>query len=284
MIPKFAINRTVSPFRDLTSFLAVARGAGVQGVEIRNDVEGQEFANGLAPRELASRVAEAGLTIASINALQRFNDWNAERAQEARFLIEYAATCGAPGIVLCPVVDERDGRSPLQLDSDLCRSLLALKPVLADNGVIGLVEPLGMPASTLKFKGPAVAAIEDVDGFGSLALCHDTFQHFRCGDHALYPQHTRLVHVSGISRRDLPPERLQEPDRGFVGADDIAGNVEQVIAFLGAGYDGFISFEPFDPVLQAHPDPGPALAESIRYLSSTLANTGAGNPATEASP
>lgn len=274
MQPRFAVNRTIAPFRDLGSFLTLARGAGAEGVEIRNDVAGQELADGTKPAELAARVAGAGLAIASINALQRFNDWNATRAAEARTLIEYASACGAPALVLCPVVDAADGRSPAQLEADLRRSLRQLKPILADNGITGLVEPLGMPASTLKFKTPAVEAIADVDGFCAFALCHDTFQHFRSGDSAFYPQHTGMLHVSGIVRRGVEREALVEPDRGFVDAGDIAGTVEQVTILLDRGYGGFISFEPFDPAVQALNDPGPALAASIAHLRSALAVTG----------
>lgn len=270
---KFAINRTVAPFRDLASFLALARGAGVEGVEIRNDVAGQEFANGIKPAELAARVADAGLAIASINALQRFNDWDAARFSEARALIEFAGACGAPGLVLCPVVDAADRRGPAQLEADLRRSLRELKPILADNNVTGLVEPLGMPASTLKFKTPAVEAIGDVEGFGAFALCHDTFQHFRCGDTTFYPKHTGMLHVSGIVRRGVAREALVEPDRGFVDSGDIAGTIEQVSILLGQGYGGFISFEPFDPAVQSLEDPEPKLVASIAHIYSAVAST-----------
>jgi 2-keto-myo-inositol isomerase len=281
----FAINRTVSPFRDLDGFLALARQAGVQGVEIRNDVEGREFADGTPASELKARVADAGLAIASINALQRFNDWNAERAAEARAVIEYAGACGAPGLVLCPVVDAADGRGPAQLEKDLRRALLELKPMLGANGVVGLVEPLGMVESTLKFKAPSVEAIAEIDGFADFALCHDTFQHFRCGDTALFPEYTGIVHVSGIVERTLPREALKEPHRGFVDGDDISGNVEQVAVFLDRGYAGFISFEPFDPAVQRLDDPCAALAASMAYLRSALASArpdGSASPRTGA--
>ncbi|TIP27754.1 MAG: xylose isomerase [Mesorhizobium sp.] len=271
MLPRLALNGTVSPFRDLAAFLDLAREAGVQGVEIRNDIEGRELADGTSAGELASRIADAGLTIASINALQRFNDWDRERAAEARALIEYAGACGAPGLVLCPSVDHANGRSPAQLAKDLRHSLRELKPILAANGVVGLVEPLGMIDSTLRFKAPAVEAIGEIDGFRDFALCHDSFQHFRCSDTAIFPEYTGIVHISGVVEKGLPRETLTEPLRGFVGDDDICGNIEQLRILFRGGYDGFISFEPFDPALQRLDDPRPPLKASIAYLHSSFA-------------
>jgi 2-keto-myo-inositol isomerase len=266
----FALNRTVAPHRELEAFLELAREVGATGVEIRNDIEGQEFANGLPARELKSRIEEAGLTIASINALQRFNAWTAGREREARHLIEYAGACGAPGLVLCPVVDAGDGRSEAQLAEDFRHSLRELRPILASNGVLGLVEPLGMLDSTLRFKAPAVEAIGDINGFADFALCHDTFQHFRCGDTAFYPEHTAIIHISGIVETSLPREALTEPHRGLIDENDRCGNVEQLRHLLTRGYRGFVSFEPFDPKVQCLKDPAAALGGSIAYIRRAL--------------
>ena len=43
---RFALNRTCAPQLALPEFIALATTVGVQAVEIRNDIEGREFADG----------------------------------------------------------------------------------------------------------------------------------------------------------------------------------------------------------------------------------------------
>ena len=71
---RFCLNRTCAPQVSLPQFIALAVGAGVTAVEIRNDIEGREFADGTPAAELRTRLDAAGLAVASVNALQRFND------------------------------------------------------------------------------------------------------------------------------------------------------------------------------------------------------------------
>lgn len=263
---RFSINRTVAPNLALDAFLKLASKVGVEGVEVRNDIEGQEFANGVPAVEVCQRISDHGLKVASINALQRFNDWTADRAREAQGLFAYAAALGAPGIVLCPVVEAGHGWSTAELARKLRESLRAIKSIASDHGVIGYVEPLGMVNSTLRSQALAVEAIKDVDGAGPLQLCYDTFQYYRASDTQLFPEHIGLVHVSGITRTDLPREELTEPDRGFVDSRDICGTVEQLRTIRAAGYAGYVSMEPFDPVIQARTDVSADLARSLAYL------------------
>jgi 2-keto-myo-inositol isomerase len=267
---KFAINRMVAPRLGLDSFLALAKAAGVAGVEVRNDVEGREFADGTSARDLKTRITDAGLAVASINALQRFNDWTSERASEAKHLFHYAAELGAPGIVMCPVIDIDHDWSETELAAKLRQSLRAIKAMAADAGVIGYVEPLGMIGSTLRSQKPAAEAIADVEGAGPLQICYDTFQFYRARDMEHFPDLIGLVHVSGISRTDLKPEQLTEPDRGFVAASDITGCGEQVKQIIAKGYRGYVSMEPFDPAIHAAPDVRGELARSLSYLQSFL--------------
>lgn len=267
---RLAINRTVAPQLDLEAFLGLARTAGVGAIEVRNDVEGQEFANGVAARELRQRLRDAGLAFASINALQRFNDWTAEREREATALIRYAKELGAPGIVMCPVIATDHGWSDGELERKLRQALRAMAPIYRDHGVIGYVEPLGMVGSTLRHQAPAVAAIADVDGGAAFALCYDTFQFYRSRDQQLFADQIGLVHVSGISRTDLPREQLTEPDRGLIDGNDIVDNLAQLQALKTAGYDGFVSIEPFDPKVQRDSALVASLAASIRYIEAGL--------------
>jgi 2-keto-myo-inositol isomerase len=267
---RFALNRTVAPTLSLDAFLSLAAQAGAEAVEVRNDVPGREFADGTPAKALAEAIGAAGLKVASINALQRFNDWTQEREREARALIRYAADLGAPGVVMCPVIDANHGWSAAELEAKLLEALRALKPIYAEHGVTGYVEPLGMVDSTLRHQAPAVAAIGDVDGFAQFALCYDTFQYYRSRDADLLAAYVGLVHISGITRRNVEREALVEPDRGLVDAGDICGNIDQLNRMLAAGYDGFVSVEPFDPAVQADPDIGQKLAASLAYVRETV--------------
>ena len=267
---RFAMNRTCAPQLELSAFLRLAVGAGVQAVELRNDIAGREFADGMPAPELKSRLEDAGLGLASVNALQRFNEWTPQREAEARHLISYAAALGAPGVVLCPVHDEGHGWTQADAARHLRLGLKALQSILLEHGVTGYVEPLGMQHSTMKRQDMAVAAIDEIGGWNAYRLCFDTFQFFRCGDTALFAEHIGLVHISGIARHDLPADELSEPDRGLVFADDRVGNVAQLKSLFASGYSGFVSMEPFSPQVQQDPQLPTKLAASLQYLAASI--------------
>lgn len=264
---RFALNRTCAPQLPLQDFIALAAAAGVSAVEIRNDIEGREFADGTPASEVRARLVEAGLEAASVNALQRFNEWTPDRAREARAIIRYAAELGAPGVVLCPVHDADHGWSESEAERRLRDGLRHLRPILTDHGLTGYVEPLGMTASTMKRQDMAVAAISDIDGWQSYRLCHDTFQFFRCGDPRMFPDRIGLAHISGVTRSDLSPGDLTEPDRGLVLPGDRVGNVAQLRMLLDAGYEGFISMEPFSPEVQGDPALAHRLRSSLDHIA-----------------
>lgn len=261
----FALNRTCAPQFTLAEFIALAQTVGVQAVELRNDIEGREFADGMPARELGSRLDDAGLTLASINALQRFNDWTPTRAEEAKRLIAYSAELGAPGVVLCPAHLPGDDQHT-DAHRRLCDGLAALKPIFAAAGVIGYVEPLGMRHSSMNRQAQAIAALEAIDGGQDFRLCYDTFQHFRAGDDALFADQIGLVHISGIARADLGPGDLTEPDRGFVFLGDRVGNIARLRTMVDAGYRGFVSMEPFSPQTQNDPKLAERLRASLDYV------------------
>ena len=271
----FALNRTCAPQLALPEFIALATGVGVSAVEIRNDIEGREFHDGTPAAEVRARLAEAGLVVASVNALQRFNEWTPARAKEAEAIIAYAAALGAPGVVLCPVHNEDHGWGEAEAERNLREGLRQLRPILEAHGVTGYVEPLGMKGSTMKRQDMAVAAVGDIDGWGAYQLCYDTFQFFRCGDTQLFPERIGLAHMSGIARPDLGPGELTEPDRGLIFLGDRVGNIAQLRALQAAGYRGFVSMEPFSPEGQHDPCLPEHLRASLDYVASLLAPEGA---------
>jgi 2-keto-myo-inositol isomerase len=260
---RFALNRTCSPDKTLTEFIALAKAAGADAVEVRNDIPGQEFSDGTKAEDLRAILDDAGLSLASINALQRFNDWDSDREAEAAALARYAAVLGAPGIVLCPVVGVDHGLSEGQLDEMLRHALRRLRPILLEHGVTGLVEPLGMQGSTMKRQAAAVAAVTDVAGWDVYRICHDAFQFYRCGDTEMFPERIGLVHISGIERTDLTPGELTEPDRGLVTETDRVGNIRQLRSLIDGGYSGYVSIEPFKPAVQQDPDLPTNLARCV---------------------
>lgn len=271
---RFALNRTCAPGLPLAEFITLATVVGVQAVEIRNDVAGREFADGTPAAEVKARLDAVGLAVASVNALQRFNDWSPDRAGEAEAIIAYAAALGAPGVVLCPVHNEDHGWTEAEAERNLRNGLRQLRPILQGHGITGYVEPLGMKGSTLKRQAMAVAAVDDIDGWDAFQLCHDTFQFFRCGDTQLFPDRIGLAHVSGIARTDLAPGALTEPDRGLIFLGDRVGNIAQLRALAGAGYAGFVSMEPFSPEVQNDPRLAAHLRASLDHVAPLLAAAG----------
>ncbi len=266
----FALNRTCAPQLPLADFITLATQVGVGAVEIRNDIEGREFHDGTPAAEVSARLSEAGLKVASVNALQRFNEWTPARAQEAEAIIAYAAALGAPGVVLCPVHNEDNGWTEAEAERNLRDGLRQLRPILQAHGVTGYVEPLGMRGSTMKRQDMTVAAVTDIDGWDAYQLCYDTFQYFRCGDTRLFPERIGLAHMSGIARSDLAPGELTEPDRGLIFVGDRVGNIAQLRALAATGYQGFVSMEPFSPEVQRDPRLAERLRASLDYVATLL--------------
>jgi len=263
---QLALNHVTLPNRRFQDFAQVASAIGIADVEIRNDLPGVEIADGAPPDAIRQQAETAGVRIAAINALQRFDDWNDARAAEATALARYAGACGARAVVLCPVNAKDDQRGPADRSAALRQALAALVPILAAEGVSGLVEPLGFPQSALRTKRAALAAIDEVDGASVFALVHDTFHHFLAGETEMFPARTGLVHVSGVVDLSLERADIEDRHRTLVVPDDILGTVEQVRALRQGGYRGLVSMEAFAPSLHASTDIAPALTASFALL------------------
>ena len=267
----FALNHMVAPQLGLRDFMALAGRLGIGTVEIRNDLPGVAIADGTPPDEIRAAAREAGVSIASINALYPFNIWTAERARQARDLIATAASCGARGIVMCPLNDTSYAAPEAERLAALREALTGLKPLLEAAGVVGLVEPLGFAECALRFKREAVDAIRDVGGEGTFALVHDTFHHHVAGETTLFPAMTGLVHVSGVVDPAVGVDRLRDSHRVLVDGRDLIDNAGQVRALLAGGYSGPVSFEPFAPEVHRHPDIEAALRDSMAHLAGAVA-------------
>jgi 2-keto-myo-inositol isomerase len=98
----FALNHMTAPALPLAEFFALAQSLGISAVEIRNDLAGNAIIDGTPAHQVRILAEKYAQTIISINALQRFNEWNDERGREAHELISYAQDCGARRWFWCP--------------------------------------------------------------------------------------------------------------------------------------------------------------------------------------
>jgi 2-keto-myo-inositol isomerase len=264
---QFGLNHMVGPGLSLEALFAMAKALGAAGVEIRNDIDGKPILDGTKPEMVRSLADANGVSIISINALQRFNEWNEGRAKEAGELVDYAAACGAKALVLVPKNDGT-GCGDGERQANLRTALKHLQPMLKQAGIIGLVEPLGFASCSLRLKSEALAAIKDTPGGEVFKLVHDTFHHHVAGEMQFFPEMTGLVHISGVSDASVKFEDMRDSHRELVDRNDRAGNVSQIRALLEGGYRGPLSFEPFARTVHEMPDLKGAVAASMAWITS----------------
>lgn len=267
---QFALNRMAVPRLRFADFAAMTRRLGVNAIEIRNDLPDIEIGDGVPATEIGAVAKAHGLTIRSINALQRFEQFNAEREAEAIAMAQYARDCGAEALVLCPTNNRGDKRTAEERHAALVHALTALKPILNDHGLVGLVEPLGFEECAVRRKSQAVRAFEEIGADGTFRLVHDTFHHHLAGEGLFFPEWTGLVHISGVEDAYLDVGQMRDGHRVLVGGADRLGNVSQLRTLLAAGYSGFVSFEPFAEEIAAAIDIEARLAASMAHLSQSV--------------
>ena len=271
---RFALNHITCPKLDIAGLAALTRELGLSEVEIRNDVAGTALADGTPGAAVAPVLANAGLKVLTVNALQRFNEWNAERAQQAEDLARETAAAGAEALVLCPVNEAGWRSDDAERLAALREALAGLLPILRRHGLKGYVETLGFPISSLRLKREAVEAIDAVDGADTLLLLHDTFHHALASAPDLFPERTGLVHVSAVEAEGgLDFEAMLDGHRVLVGENDALGSAAQIAALLKGGYAGAVSFECFASSVHEDLDLAGSIARSMAFLSEAAAAT-----------
>lgn len=271
---RFALNHITCPKRDIAGLAALAQELGINAVEIRNDVAGVPMCDGTAGSEIAPTLAEAGLKVLTVNALQRFNEWSADRASEAETLARETAASGAEALVLCPVNQAGWQPDANRRGEALREALSALLPILRVNGLKGYVEALGFPISSLRYKREAIEAIDAVGGADTLFLMHDTFHHALASDPDLYPDRTGLVHISGVTPESgLGKDAMLDGHRVLIGEDDALGSADQIAALLRGGYTGAVSFECFAGSVHEDPDLANSIARSMAFIRERVSET-----------
>jgi 2-keto-myo-inositol isomerase len=267
---EFALNHIAAPGLGVAEFFALARGLGLDKVEMRNDLDGAPIADGTPAQEVRREAKAGGVEILTINALQRFNEWSLRREAEARELACYAKECGAKALVLVPVNDASFRRAEKERLDGLREALRGLKPILLENGLKGFVEPLGFAISSLRSKREAIDAIDAIGGEDAFLLVHDSFHHHLAGEWALFPQRTGLAHISGVTDGALSLASLRDAHRVLVDEADVLGNLTQIKELRAGGYRGVFSFEPFAESVQRASDLGARLEDSMSFITTRI--------------
>lgn len=263
MLP-FALNHMTVARLSYADLLDLAADLGCVGVEVRNDLPRPLF-DGMAPEAAGELARRKGLRLLAVAEVKRFNDRSAETGAEALALIKVAAAAGAEAVSLIPRNDGR-GMGNGERQANLRLALKELAPMLEDHGLIGLIEPLGFAICTLRAKSEAVEAIEALNAKGRFRLVHDTFHHALAGGGAYFPDHTGIIHISGVVDPAVRLDEMRDPHRVLVDDTDRLGNIAQIRALSAGGYTGPASFEAFAPSVHALPEPAAALRASIDYL------------------
>lgn len=265
---KRALNHMAAPQLNWQAFIELASSVDCAGVEFRNDL-GHDLFEGASPEDVGAACAAQGLKILALAEVKAFDDYSPGKYDEAAELVALARACGAERVSL---IARNDGVNTevARRKAALERAVGELAPLLADNHLIGLIEPLGFTSCALRYKAEVVEAIENLGANAPFQIVHDTFHHALAGAEEIFPEHTGIVHISGVTRPKVPVGEMVDPDRGLVTADDRLGNIAQLVALRQGGYDGAMSFEPFAPEIRQLADPAAAYRQSFEHLEAGL--------------
>lgn len=258
-----------APGLSLDAFFALAKRLGISQVEIRNDLSGNAILDGTTPADVRARAKLHGVTIATINALQKFNHFDEVRADEAEALASYAASCGAKALVLV-ACNDGTGRANGERQANLRIALKGLAPILERHKLMGLVEPLGFETCSLRRKSEAVEAITSLKLESRFKLVHDTFHHHVAGEDALFPMHTGLIHISGVTDPRVSVADMRDSHRVLVDASDRIGNIAQIVGLSAGHFDALLSFEPFSGAVHASKSIESDLRVSINFIEAAM--------------
>jgi 2-keto-myo-inositol isomerase len=273
---RFALNRIACPSLGLEDFFRYAADLGLSKVEIRNDLPGGTVIDGMAPAKAAELAKRYGITILSINALQKFNLKSLLENKQAELgrMLELGAGLHCTALVLCPNNDKQDHRDARSKVEETVAALTAFGPAFTKAGIQGWVEPLGFPESSLA----SIVVAEEVikrSGFDCYRILYDTFHHYLGPDTetdidgAFASTQAGLIHVSGVES-SIPRNSLRDSHRVLLSPNDVMGSREQIARMVTLGYAGDISFEPFSADVQrmSREALASALTASIEYIRS----------------
>jgi len=263
------LNRIIKPQIPLEEFLKFTADLGINYVEVRNDFTDKGILDGLSDAAVQKAFTDTGIQALTINALYPFEDSRVlkDNMEKLKGLIAEAKRIRCPQIVMCPLNDAGDNRSPAQRADELVMALNAYGPLFAEAKMIGLIEPLGFPICSLRTKKAALEGIARCNYPECYRLLHDTFHHYLSGETEFFPTQTAMIHVSGLLAGKSKAVTTDE-DRILVTMDDVMDNRDQVATLLAGGCRAPVSYEPFSSQLRNLPLPElkAQLQKSIDYL------------------
>ena len=265
----FALNHMTVAKQSYVQLLDTAKSLGMIGIEVRNDLP-QALFDGTEPAVAGEMARAKGLRILTLAEVKRFNDWSQDKAVEALALMKIAVAAGAEAVSLIPRNDnlamgEAERRAALKT------AMTALKPMLEDHRLTGMVEPLGFEICALRYKSEAVEAIDALGAKGRFKLVHDTFHHALAHGGPIYPEYTGIVHISGVVDPSVKLAQMTDAHRILVDGHDRLGNVDQIKALRAAGWNGAVSYEAFAPQTHASATPAQDLCASMDFIRAGLA-------------
>lgn len=269
----FALNHMTVARLSFLELVDLSAELGCVGIEVRNDLP-QALFDGMDPKDAGSLIRSKGLRLLAVAEVKRFNDWSEDKAAEALALMKIAKAAGAEAVSLIPRNDNQ-GMGNGERQAALRVALKALQPMLEDHGLVGMVEPLGFEICALRYKSEAVEAIEALNATGRFKLVHDTFHHTLAHGGPFYPDHTGIVHISGVVDPVVSTAEMTDAHRVLVTGADRLGNIDQLRRLSDAGWTGPVSFEAFAPETHASTNPKADIAASIAFIRDSLASKAA---------
>ena len=266
---RFAINHMTLAQQSFAQLLDSAVALSCCGVEVRNDLAGELF-DGLDPAVARQMARDRQLSLLAIAEVARFNVCSDAMLNQTRHLLGIAKTSGAQGVVLIPSNDGDTGTAAAAM-AELRTAIRELKPLFAASDLVGFIEPLGFPTSSLRHKADVIDALEAEGARDQFSLIHDTFHHALAGGGPVFPADTGIMHVSGVSDTSVSLEDLTDASRGLVDANDRLDNKGQIKAMIAGGFTGPISMEAFAAEVHGSPNLVAQLRDSFTFINSGLA-------------
>lgn len=255
--------------KSFVELLSIANTLDCVGVEVRNDLEGVLF-DGYSAQEAAAKARDLDLKILVVAEVKAFNDGSTRVLEQASALMQVASACDATGIALIPRCDGH-GCEPAERLHNLAQAVEQLKPLLEQYKLIGFIEPLGFEQSSLRSKREVVEILEKYDACEGFQLVHDTFHHYLAGGGPLFPQHTGMVHVSGVTETEVDIASMRDEHRVLVDQNDRLENLQQLQDLIKGGYPGPVSMEAFAPLVHDFVEPETEISGSFNYIANSVA-------------
>lgn len=265
-LPRFAFNGATTGSTDLLTDIHVASEAGFEALEIRETKLADYLRGGGALYKLRRTLAESGLEVTSINALEHSTLVSGEARtavlRHCRVLCEWASGVGCPYVIVVPSLIDRlapsasSGRrggdrtvyNESTVIAETVASLRAMAEIARPLQVEIAFEFLGFANSSVSTLSRARKVIEAVKD-RTVGLVIDTFHFYLGGStweslEGLDPSQLFIVHLGDAEQG--PRTELTDAHRLLPG-DGVLPLREFIKRLQKIGYEGVYSIELFRP-------------------------------------